>query len=259
MQARLTWIVMFALTLAVAGAGTDAQKNRTTGGASDAVFGDLGGENPDRIRSDEFMTQECSSVSDEASRYCGDSAADLIDDGIGPECSRVSYGSNGQYLFRTLTSNCPSFPPLGEGRKLTLDFTQHLTGACRNSDPADDVVWVTVDDKPRDLHVCGSNLVEDVQIIADGMFTGSSSVVTIYFSLHSPPLSNVMQFVMEFTRPLPVANTLSARVLSATNVETAMLWRRTTGKGGKVQMSLIGEYQMPFSLTARKAPMPTSF
>jgi hypothetical protein len=264
MQARIIRTVMIAAIIVGAGVGAHAQKNKPpamTGGPSDAVFADLTGASGDQIRSDGFITQECSSgMGGEASRYCGgtytDPATGLTYGGVGPECSRISYGSNGQYAFRTISSKCPSYPPPGGGRRLTLDFSKHLSGACKNADLSDDVIQVTVDSVTKSLNVCGENRVDDVQIVADGMFTGSSATVIVYFSLHAPPASNVMQFVMEFTRPLSVGDLGSAKVLTSSG--SAVLWRMSVGKGGKVQKAAtpIGEYQMNFALTARMAPMP---
>lgn len=263
---RTRWMAALAIVLAIGITGTDtsAQKGNkpspsVTGGPSDAVFADLDGL--DRIKSDGYPTTACSSgVLGEESRYCGGSFTDpetgLTYGGVGPECSRISYGSNGDYSFRTISSKCASYPPLADvgHRRLVLDLTDHLTGRCRNADASDDFITRTVGGDPKTLNACGPNTVDDVRIIASGMFAGDSAAVTVYISLHAPPYANTTQFLLEFGQPVPVIDHGPSRTLMATTAQTAVLWEMVTGKNGKLQKAAtpIGEYALPFSLTARK-------
>ena len=246
-----------------------AQKGKPTppasGGPSDAVFADLAGV--DRIRSDGFQTIECGSgVAGEESRYCGGSFTDpetgLTYDGVGPECSRILHGSGGEYTFRTISSKCGSYPPVATHeaghRQLVLDFSQDLSGVCRNGDTGDNLISRTVGNVTRTLNACGVNRISDVRILASNVFSGTSSSTVIYISLHEPPLANTTQFLLEFALPLEVSGQGDTRTLTATPAHTAVLWEVTLTRSGKLQKvgAPIGEYVMPFQLTARKAPMP---
>jgi hypothetical protein len=264
------WTALIAALLAIGLTGTEmsAQKGKKpspgiAGGPSDAVFADL--EGLDRIRSDGYLTSACASgLPGEESRYCGgtytDAETGLTYGGVGPECSRISYGSNGDYSFRTLSSKCHTFPspPLSDvgQRRLVLDFSEHLTGVCRNDDAADDVIERTVNGESKSLNVCGVNYVDDVRIVASGMFTNSSSAVTIYISLHAPPSANTTQFLLEFAAPIGVIDHGTTRELLSAG--TAVLWEMVPAKNGRLVKAVqpVGEYSMPFSLTARTAPMP---
>src|SRR5688572_31191932 len=79
-----------------------------------------------------------------------------------------------------------------------------------------------------------------------------------FISLHEPPLANTTQFLLEFALPLEVSGQGDTRTLTATPAHTAVLWEVTLTRSGKLQKvgAPIGEYVMPFQLTARKAPMP---
>ena len=247
-----------------------AQKGKpptVTAGPSDAVFADVGESGTpgaDRIRSDGYGHETSACYRDgEASRYCGgtffDPETGLTYEGVGPECSRITVESS-YYAFRTISSKCASDTPVpGIGqRRLVLDFTDSIGVArCQNADPADDSISVAVDSDTRWLNVCGLNEVDDVRIVAGGMFTSTSSTVTVYISLHAPPLANTTQFLLEFAQPLYVGDSGMARELIATPaLSRAVLSQVTVTRSGKLQKSFVGEYSMPFSLRARKPPLP---
>jgi hypothetical protein len=268
---RLTGVALLAVVLmAVATAPIGAQKGKpapkVTGGPSDAVFGDLDGF--DRIRSDGYPTELCnpnypsSAPAGEESRYCGGTFTDpetgLTYEGVGPECSRISYGSNGEYAFRTISSKCETYSPLPDvvQRRMLLDFGGWINAArCQDNDPGNDLVSPQVEPSTKQLNVCGVNLVDDVRIVAANMFTAASAQITIYISLDGPPDANTTQFLLEFTSPGQVSDTISYRELTYSG--TAVLWEMVRKRNGSVQKasSPIGEYAMPFSLRARKAPM----
>jgi hypothetical protein len=269
---RLTDVALLAMVLtAVDTAPIGAQKGKpvpkVTGGPSDAVFGDLDGV--DRIRSDGYVTDLCNpnhpdgAPAGEASRYCGGTFTDpdtnLTYEGVGPECSRISYGSNGEYSFRTISSKCETYPPLPDGvvqRRVILDFGGWINAArCQDNDPSNDWVSPQVEPGTKPLNVCAENLVDDVRIVAGGMFTAASATITIYISLVGPPDANTTQFLLEFTSPAQVSDNASYRELVYSG--TAVLWEMVRRRNGSVQKAptAIGEYAMPFSLRARKAPM----
>ena len=272
MRPRGTALIAVLLAVGLTGTEMSAQKGKKpspgiAGGPSDAVFADLEGVDGirmDRIRSDGYLTSACASgLPGEESRYCGgtytDAETGLTYGGVGPECSRISYGSNGDYAFRTISSKCETYPPLPPPdlqRRLVLDFSEHLTGVCRNDDAADDVIERTVNGESKSLNVCGVNSVDDVRIVASGMFTSSSSAVTIYISLHAPPYANTTQFLLEFAAPIGVIDHGTTRELLSAG--TAVLWEMVPAKNGRLVKAVqpVGEYSMPFSLTARTAPMP---
>ena len=265
------WVAATAVLLAT-GIGqtvTIAQKGKpptVTAGPSDAVFADVGEKGApgaDRIRSDGYGSETSACYRDgEASRYCGGTFPDpetgLTYDGVGPECSRITADSS-HYAFRTISSKCASDTPVPDvgQRRLVLDFSdQFEVPRCENADPADDLISVTVGTDQRWLNVCGLNEVDDVRIVAGDMFTSTSSTVTVYISLHAPPLANTTQFLLEFAQPLAVHDLGSARELMASSaLSRAVLSQVTVTRSGKLQKSFVGEYSMPFSLAARKPPM----
>lgn len=257
------WVSL--LLLGIAGGPLSAQKGKKiTGGPSDAVFRDNGSATDpgaDRIRSDGFLTQACASGADgEQSRYCGGNYMNpdtgLTYGGVGQECSRISYGSNGSYAFRTMSSKCDPPADLEVGqRRVRVDFTKALEGVCRNGVTGDEKVPITIAGIPRELDACGENTIDDVQIIADTMFSGATTPVRLHLSLFSPDLANTTQFLLEFTAALPVVDNGSSRTVSADG-QSAILYRTTVGRGGKLTKDYIGEYVMPFAVTAREAPMP---
>ena len=169
MRPRGTALIAVLLAVGLTGTEMSAQKGKKpspgiAGGPSDAVFADLEGVDGirmDRIRSDGYLTSACASgLPGEESRYCGgtytDAETGLTYGGVGPECSRISYGSNGDYAFRTISSKCETYPPLPPPdlqRRLVLDFSEHLTGVCRNDDAADDVIERTVNGESKSLNV----------------------------------------------------------------------------------------------------------
>ena len=199
---RTTGVALLAIVLATTGtAQMAAQKGKptptVTGGPSDAVFADVVGL--DRIRSDGYPTALCGTGNaGEESRYCGgtftDPETNLTYEGVGPECSRISYDSKGTYSFRTISSKCETYPPLGVidvQRRLILDFGGCINAArCADASPANDLVTPQVEPTTKQLNVCGENLVDDVRIVAEGAFTGSSAKITVYISLVSPPEAN---------------------------------------------------------------------
>ena len=260
---------MFAVVVAVIAttAGSSTQGNKApaiVGGPSDAVFADLTGV--DRIRSDGYFSppSACGKPGEE-SRYCGGTLFDpetgLTYEGVGPECSRISYASSGDYSFRTISTKCATYPPVPDvgQRRVWLDFGGNNSAAvCADSNLDNDNVAPSVTapiPTGRKLNVCGANLVDDVRIEAPGMFKGTASTVTVYISLDAPPIANTTQFLLEFSSPAQVFDLGLSRQLVYSG--TAVLWKMVVGKGGKLQKSStpIGEYSMPFALTARKTPM----
>ena len=105
------------------------------------------------------------------------------------------------------------------------------------------------------LDLCGATLVADVRIEASGMFTRSTAVVSVPFSLHAPPLANTTQFVLEFAAPLPVAPAATGRTLTSSD-QVARLYEMLPGKGGKLVKYYVDDYLLSFSLTASAVPVP---
>lgn len=263
MKAGMASLLTVVVVAGIATIGVEAQKGKpspptVTGGPSDAVFRDF---DADRIRSDGYMGGTCASVTSEERRYCGGTYTEngLTYVGVGPECSRISYDNSGSYAFRTRSSKC-DFTAATELRSLALDFSERsgYLVRCENADSTDDVIARTVNGQTRVLNVCGPNLIDDVQILADGMFTASTAVVTLHISLHAPPDANTTQFLLEFSAPLTVTYGQGYRVLTAQPGDTAVLWEMVAGKGGKLQKAPtpVGHYHMPFSLKARNTPIP---
>ncbi len=163
---RTTGVALLAIVLATTGTTQmAAQKGKptptVTGGPSDAVFADLDGV--DRIRSDGYPTALCGTGNPgEESRYCGgtftDPATNLTYEGVGLECSRISYDSKGTYSFRTISSKCETYPPLDDvgQRRLILDFGGFINAArCADASPVNDLVTPQVEPTTKQLNVCG--------------------------------------------------------------------------------------------------------
>jgi len=219
----------------------DAQGRRAQTVSADLVFDD---SPPNKVRSDGVSTTACADGLN-PSRYCA--AAQTA---IGPECSRISYATiDGDYSFRTRTSDACPLPALGQ-RRAEVDFTDRLSGSTCSSTKTEGGITKTLD-------LCGGpQLIDDVRVEAEHLFSvpnGGASSVVLYLALHSPPIANTTHFVIEYQAGLAVAiDSDGSRMLSTANGDLAHLYDITFNKSQtKVTKTLLGTYHLPLRLTAR--------
>lgn len=168
--------------------------------------------------------------------------------GVGPECSRVYTNRDGNFVLRTRTSLECSVP---EQRRATIDLSD-VVGTCPSN------LEKTENGDTRTLWTCQSNLVDDVEIRVDGLFSvndGDSVIATVYLALHSPPDVNTTHFVIRYDQLLQVGvNGDGSRTLVTSpgdgDVATLYDLQQSSGRGRPRPVEVpVASYRLPLSLT----------
>jgi hypothetical protein len=241
---RVAVLSVCLIAIAMGGTRVDGSGPRPRIINADLVFTDSG----TMVRSDGFLTTACDNGSGNPSRYCAASSSD-----IGPECSRISYATiDGDYSFRTRTSDPSCLLPPGTQRQAVLDFTDKV------SVPSCAPIVKVEGGISRQLDPCGANTVDDVRIEAEHLFavaSGGSTKVTIYLALHSPPTANTTHFIVEYQQPLLVTVNGGTRTAATVGAGVANLYDIAFNKTrSKMTQTLIGVYNLPASFTAGAIP-----
>lgn len=144
----------------------------------------------------------------------------------------------GNFFLRTVSSQSPC----GIGvsvRTVLIDLSQRQ-GGCLGP------IWV-YDQYQNRLDACGENVVQDVRMVSDRLFSGSATALDVPFSLQ-PDFQNTA-FSLEFVETLAVEGSGDTRTMTASGDAAADLWqisRRTK--------TLVGRYLVPMSATVAKQP-----
>lgn len=141
----------------------------------------------------------------------------------------------GNFFLRTVTSA----PPCGDTvslRAIVVDLNDRIwPSACFGPETVTDRYGNTLD-------LCGSNLVPDVRMVADRLFTANATALTVPFSLQ--PDFRYTAFELDFVETLTVAGTGTTRTMTAGADAIAGLWQIS----GRTK-TLLGHYRVPLSAT----------
>ena len=167
-------------------------------------------------------------------------------------CVVSSVGKKGSFFLRTAfsESSCTPITPDNSDldRALVLDFSYAIV---RTPDGSGGIDPCLVDDAygqlgPK-LNICGPNTLTDVRIIADKLFTTSSSTpVTVPFQLATSYRNTAFQ--LAFEQPVSKDPSGSTRTLTAGPLAIAELYKYRP-KGPKISL---GRFYMPFIVTVTK-------
>lgn len=162
-------------------------------------------------------------------------------DGIyvnGEGCVQSWYAlPKGNFFLRTVTSQSPCGDTVSL-RRIVIDLSDRVWPlAC--SDPGFEYV---PDRYGNTLDVCGPNLVPDVRMVADRLFSANATALTLPFSLQ--PDFRYTAFELDFVETLAVTGTGTTRTMTAGENATAELWQIS----GRTK-TLLGRYRVPLHAT----------
>ncbi len=142
----------------------------------------------------------------------------------------------GMYFLRTVSAYCTTPSP----RAITLDFSNAVTApsSCSVFDP----------NSGKSLNACGSNLLPDVRIIANSLFSTSASSTTVLLPFSLKPDFSGTAFELDFELAVPFTGSGILRLLEGGPDAVAELYQFVKTGHTTTKVS-IGRYKMPFQLT----------
>ena len=166
-------------------------------------------------------------------------------------CVRNYKGNGGFYFLRTAALSCT--PPVQ--RKVKVDLSDAITrtpdGSGSDSCHVNDALG-----QQGELDICGLNVLPDVRVIANTLFSNSALNLGTTVSLHislTVSFSGPSAFSLEFEQPLAVtASGPNVRILTAGPNSVAELYKNNTSNGQRISL---GRFRMPFQGTVT-APAP---
>jgi hypothetical protein len=169
----------------------------------------------------------------------------------GDECVNTWFDSRkGNLFFRTVSFNlCGDVPAV---RKVRLDFSSFVGSLANCDDTAGGGCLIEGDGQFGGLWLDakGANVLPDVRITADSLFTRSATPVNLAFDLGENYVQaggQDVQFSLSFLGDLPVVNNGDASRTVGSNGSTIARLSRRNSRGKFVK---VGDYVMPFSMTA---------
>lgn len=172
------------------------------------------------------------------------------------DCVTANISAEGRFYLRTVKSGCVPTT----SRQITIDFTNALLGSpecpivqavqCPGSESLDDLFG-----QAGTLNACGSNMLEDVTIVAQRLFVSpipTSGLTEVQIRINLEPDFRNTAFYLNGAAYIQAGSTANERILTTGADQTEFgLFERYTQKG-KTTTICLGNYSLPFTLKVTK-------